>query len=81
MAAWTVVLVRLVLRAQRRRASTGNAGIVGLAGTADTELSPEGWVRVQGEIWRAVSEETVSKGDRVRVTAIEGLTLRVRKEA
>lgn len=37
-----------------------------------------GHVRVSGERWNAISEQPVRKDDRVRVTAVEGLTVSVR---
>jgi membrane-bound serine protease (ClpP class) len=80
-AAWTLFLVRLVVAAQRRRAVTGEAGMLGREGIADGELAPEGWVRVAGEKWRAVAEGPVGRGDRVTVTSVDGLRLRVRKGA
>jgi len=79
MAAWTVMLVRLVMQSQRRAATTGEAGMVGRFALAETDLDPEGWVRVQGERWRALAESRVAAGERARVTSVEGLTLRVRK--
>jgi membrane-bound serine protease (ClpP class) len=81
MAAFTVALVRLVIRAQRMRATTGPEGMVGQAGLAETALEPEGWVVVQGERWRARAEEAVKAGEAVKVVAMEGLRLRVRKGA
>jgi membrane-bound serine protease (ClpP class) len=80
-AAWAAVLVRLVVRSQQRQATTGSSGLVGQAALALTELAPEGWVSVQGERWKAVVEPgPAAAGDRLRVTAVAGLTLRVRKE-
>jgi membrane-bound serine protease (ClpP class) len=81
MAVWTVVLVRLVIASQRRRATTGNAGMVGLKGVAETDLAPQGWVVVSGERWKAVADESVASGEQVTVRSVEGLTLRVRKGA
>ena len=40
-------------------------------------LSPVGKVFVHGEYWDAVSSASVPEGSRVRVTAVDGLTLRV----
>lgn len=77
----TLLLVRLVVQAQRRRATTGQAGMLGMVGRAETELQPEGWVTVAGERWRAVADEAVATGEKVTITAVEGLTLRVRKGA
>jgi membrane-bound serine protease (ClpP class) len=79
MAAGTILLVRLVIQAQRHQATTGAEGLIGVGGTAETALDPEGWVLVQGERWRARAEEPLGPGARVRVVAVEGLRLGVRK--
>jgi membrane-bound serine protease (ClpP class) len=81
MGAGTVLLVRLVIQAQRRRPITGDAGLLGQRGVADTDLAPEGWIRVLGERWRALSDAPVATGQKVQVIGVDGLTLRVRKEA
>ena len=80
-AAATIALVRLVLQAQRRRAVTGESGMLGQQGVAETEIRPEGWVKVAGERWRATADEPVVAGEKVRVTSVDGLMLRVRKGA
>ncbi len=80
-AAFVIALVRLVVQAQRRRAQTGAEGLVGQVGRADTDLSPEGWVVVNGELWRAVAAEPVTRGEAVAVVSMDGLLLRVRREA
>ncbi|MCR4391713.1 MAG: nodulation protein NfeD [Candidatus Acetothermia bacterium] len=54
--------------------------MVGLAGVAKEDLSPEGWVVVKGEYWRARAQgEPIHKGDRVTVVAQEGRHLVVRR--
>jgi membrane-bound serine protease (ClpP class) len=78
-AAGVMSLVRLVIAAQRRVPTTGAAVMIGMVGVAETGLDPEGWVRVQGERWRAVAEAGVTPGERITVAAVDGLTLRVRK--
>jgi membrane-bound serine protease (ClpP class) len=81
MAILTIALVRAVVRAQRLKPTTGAEGLVGQEAVAETDLAPLGWVRVQGERWRAMADgAAVGTGDRVRVAAVDGLTLRVRKE-
>jgi membrane-bound serine protease (ClpP class) len=77
----TMLLVRLVIQAQRRRPLTGASAMVGETGVAETPLDPAGWVLVHGERWRGVSDAPVSAGEKVAVAAVEGLTLKVRKEA
>jgi membrane-bound serine protease (ClpP class) len=78
-AAFMLVLVRLVVQAQRRPAVTGAEGLVGASGRAETDLGPEGWVLVEGERWRAVAAEPVARGEAVSVEAVQGLLLRVKK--
>jgi membrane-bound serine protease (ClpP class) len=81
MAAFSITLVRLVVSAQRLRPTTGAAGLIGQLAVVEDELGPQGWVRVQGERWRAVADGQAHAGDRVRVLAVHGLELRVRKES
>ncbi|PYQ46553.1 MAG: serine protease [Acidobacteria bacterium] len=77
----TIALVSLVIQARRRRPVTGDMALMGQHGVADTDLAPEGWVRVFGERWRALAEAPVASGEKVTVTAVDGLTLKVRKGA
>jgi membrane-bound serine protease (ClpP class) len=67
-----------VLRAHRTRVRTGTEGMVTERGRAWTDLQPSGKVFVHGEIWDAVGESPVAKGEPVEVVAVEGLVLRVR---
>lgn len=69
-----------VIRAQRRKPTTGREGLIGSVGLARTDLKPEGTVEVMGELWRAVSEEPVEAGESVEIVGVEGLTLRVKKK-
>jgi membrane-bound serine protease (ClpP class) len=62
---------------RRYRISTGAEGLVG----ARAEVIGPGRVRVHGEIWSATGSSPLSPGQRVRVAAVEGLTLRVEPEA
>jgi membrane-bound serine protease (ClpP class) len=79
---WAAVLVRLVVLSQARPATTGSAGMIGQHGRAATDVGPEGgWLDVAGERWRAECDTPLTAGDRVVVTAVDGLTLRVRKES
>jgi membrane-bound serine protease (ClpP class) len=54
--------------------------LVGEEGVAQTDVFEEGKVFVYGEIWNGKSEEPISKGEKVLVTAIEGLVLKVKKK-
>ncbi len=68
------------VRALYQRSSTGYSGLIGQVAVARSPLAPEGQVFIHGELWRAVAEDgAVAEGESVKVTAVEGLTLKVRK--
>jgi membrane-bound serine protease (ClpP class) len=73
----TTFLVSLVIRARASKVITGSAGMVGALGVAHTPLRPKGKVFVHGEYWDAVATAPVEAGAQVRVTGIQGLTLKV----
>jgi membrane-bound serine protease (ClpP class) len=65
------------VRALSRRPQLGAEALVGATGTAYGPLTPEGQIKLQGEIWRAVADRPIPDGAPVRVVGIEGLTLHV----
>lgn len=73
-------MLRLAIRARRSKVTTGTAGMIGLTGRAETAIAPEGTVFVRGELWRARSRMRVARGESVRVTGVDGLTLDVEEE-
>ena len=75
-----VMLVYLVIRAHARRSLTGKEGMIGELGQALSPFSPDGKIFVHGEIWRAVSDDKIEKGDKVQVVEVQDhLTLKVKK--
>jgi membrane-bound serine protease (ClpP class) len=77
-------VTRKVLAAHRdERVRTGTEEMIGSAAEARSSIDPEGRVWLGGTIWRArlaAGSEPVRLGDRVRVEAVDGLTLVVRPE-
>jgi len=63
---------------QRRRAAVGAEALVGRHAVVVARLDPSGQVRLDGELWAAVSDAEVERGDEVVVDGVEGITLRVR---
>ena len=60
---------------------TSPESIIGREGIIETGLNPEGYVRVEGELWKAISAGgDLYKGDIVVVTGMEGLKLTVEKK-
>jgi membrane-bound serine protease (ClpP class) len=73
----TAFLMSIAVRARRNKVVTGQQGLVGEIGVAETALSPSGKVFVHGELWDAVSTLSIPAGERVVVRQVDGLTLRV----
>ncbi|TAK55759.1 MAG: nodulation protein NfeD [Bacteroidetes bacterium] len=79
-AAFFLFVIGLGIKAQRLKPTMGQEGLVGEAGETITELTPNGNVRVHGEIWSAVSlSGNLEQGTKVKVEEVHGLTVKVRK--
>ena len=77
-AAFFIFLIGLGLKAQRRKPVIGPEAIIGMTGETAEALNPSGTIRIQGEIWKAISTSgKIAKGTPVRVVRIENLTLTV----
>ncbi len=75
------VVAGLVFRSRTRRPMTGGSGLIGETGVVKTPLTPTGRILVHGELWLARCSTPAGTGQRVRVTAVDGLTLDVELEA
>jgi membrane-bound serine protease (ClpP class) len=81
-AALVFFAVSMGIRALYRPSVTGESAMVGRVGVTRSALAPEGQVMIDGELWRAVSQDgTVAAGEPVQVAAIDGLTLKVIRSA
>lgn len=72
--------VGMGLRAQTRKVTTGQEGLVGQTGEALEDLDPKGKILVSGEYWNAKakgSKSPISKGSSVRVESVENMLLTV----
>lgn len=58
--------------------------LIGHIAEVRRDLSPEGYVRLRGELWRAEADgagDSIVPGDRVRVVGARGFTLIVQRES
>ena len=69
----------MALRARRRPVVSGREQMIGARG-AVLATGDGQWAEVHGERWRVRSEQPLQPGQRVRVTAIQGLTLQVQPD-
>jgi membrane-bound serine protease (ClpP class) len=73
----TAFLMSIALKARRNKVVTGEQGLVGETGVAQTALSPQGKVFVHGELWDAMASSPLPIGQLVVVRRVEGLLLHV----
>ena len=80
MAAFFGLVVRALVQAQRAPVTTGPQALIGRLAVVLSGLGPTGQVRVEGEVWSAVSENGFARvGEAVEIMDVEGVTLRVRR--
>lgn len=77
--AFFVFALGMALKTRFTKPKTGREGLVGEKGIAITKIAPEGEVKLHGEIWKAISDDKIRKGDKIKVIEIEGLELKVKK--
>ena len=75
------LLLYPLLRVAYVPGKTGPEALVGTRGIAQGDLAPEGYVRVRGELWRAIThsqDQVISSGATVEILQTEGMKVRVR---
>ncbi|MDQ2070766.1 NfeD family protein [Natronospira bacteriovora] len=73
----TFSIIGFALRARRSPVVSGHEEMIGLVATAREDFEESGQVWVRSELWRARSTKPVRKGDKLRVTDLNGLVLEV----
>ncbi len=78
--AFFIFVLYFALKAQKRKVVTGPAGIIGEIAEVKSMEGGKGMVFVHGEYWKAESPTLdLPAGTKVKVVAIEGMTLKVEK--
>jgi membrane-bound serine protease (ClpP class) len=75
------LIVGFGIKAQKRKVTTGSESMIGKTGkTMNTFMPGEaGKVWVHGEIWNAVSDESIQKDERIIVESMLDFTLKVKR--
>ncbi|KAF1722073.1 NfeD family protein [Pseudoxanthomonas wuyuanensis] len=71
--------VYLLARSRRVAVVTGEQALLQSELVVSEFGDGRGWARLKGERWRIQADQPLQPGDRVRVAAVDGLTLRVKK--
>lgn len=86
--AFFLFVVAKALQAQTKRPLIGNEALVGMVGPVRIALAPgkrfeagltHGTVFINGELWRAMADEEIARGEQVMVESVDGFTLRVKR--
>lgn len=78
-AGFFLFIVGAAIKARRRPVVSGMEELLQATGEALDDFNGVGLIHVHGETWQARSTEPVARGERVRVTALDGLVLQVRR--
>jgi membrane-bound serine protease (ClpP class) len=73
----TIFLMNIALKARANKVVTGEQGLIGETGVAQTALALNGKVFVHGELWDAVASIEIPAGQSVVVRRVDGLQLQV----
>ena len=76
-ALFIVVVVGMAVQARKRPVVSGSEEMMGAAGEVIEDFAQEGWARIHSENWKVRSTVPLKRGQKVRVTAINGLVLDV----
>jgi len=76
LAVYEGITYRIGSKALERKPVVSLEAMVGCYGEATTLLAPDGYVKVEGELWRALSTgANIHKGDEIVVVEVNRLTL------
>ncbi|MBI2252339.1 MAG: NfeD family protein [Armatimonadetes bacterium] len=68
----------LTIKHQKQKPVSGKEELIGSTGIVRSQLDPEGIIFLNGELWKAYSNEgVIIKGEKVKVEDIDGLKLKV----
>ncbi|MEP0201996.1 MAG: nodulation protein NfeD [Halioglobus sp.] len=75
------VALGLLVRARKQAVVTGVAHLVGAIAPVEALADGVVWVRLDGELWEARSDDVLAEADSVIVEAVDELTLQVKKQS
>jgi membrane-bound serine protease (ClpP class) len=80
-AGFLILIVGMLVKSRRRAVVSGREQMLGASAEALADFDLEGWARVHGEQWKVRSSRPVRRGQKLRVTGMQGLVLSVEPES
>ena len=79
--AFVFITHKVIIPSFHKEQVTGSEGMIGMEGEVVEPLTPVGFVRVEGELWKAKSVgEDIAEGEDVEILGLKKLTLEVRRK-
>jgi len=78
-AALLIYTIRTFMKIQQQGAVTGIETFIGMTAESVDGFDTTGMVKIEGELWQAVTDNPLQKGDKVRIEEVSGLELIVTK--
>ena len=79
-AGFLIVMAGMLVKSRRRAVVTGREQMLGASAEALGDFDAEGWAHVHGERWKVRTSRPVRRGEKLRVTGMQGLVLTVEPE-
>lgn len=76
-AGFFMIAIKMVFSAHKKPVVSGSEEMLGRIGEVVEDFDKQGMVRIHGEIWQVVANTPLKRGDRVKVTQLDGLILKV----
>ena len=76
-AGFLIFVLGMLVKSRQRAVVSGREQMIGARGEALDDFEREGWARVQGEQWKVRTSGAVRRGQKLRVTGMQGLILSV----
>ena len=72
---------KVIIPSFHKEQVTGSEGMIGMEGKVVEPLNPSGFVRVEGELWKAkAAGEDIAAGEDVEILGLKKLTLEVKRK-
>ncbi|KYK36953.1 MAG: NfeD family protein [Theionarchaea archaeon] len=72
-----IIVIKLIWNVVVKPPEIGKEALIGKTGTASTDMDPYGIIKIGNELWKAETLHFIKKGEKVKVTDMNGLFLEV----
>ncbi|SFP65569.1 membrane-bound serine protease (ClpP class) [Nitrosomonas cryotolerans] len=74
-AGFFMLVLGMAIKSRQRPVVSGIEALMERVGEATEDFDQQGWVRIHGELWKARTNSPLKRGQKVRVTTLDGLIL------